>query len=348
LHIKLLLVEDDAATRQEFGTSVDTFNHKYSVNFEITECATLGEALSTLDGTFDCAVVDMRLGDDGGEGNEVLKALARMNLRIPIVVLAGTPGEADARFAHIEVLTKGEAKHSDLLESFLRVHGSGLTNVMGGRGQIETLLNRVYITNIIPQIDVWKAYGVDNPKQTERALMRHTLNHLIQLVDVDEENFMPEEFYIHPPVDANLRTGCIVTNKESGLSFVVMNPLCDLTVRPNGKFKAENIVLARIEDFDEVFSRLPKDSQTEPRKTALKKELRSNRKGPSYHALPGANPIEEGFLNFENVMSIGKGDFADHFEAPTSQISPAFAKDIIARFASYIGRQGQPVVNYFD
>lgn len=348
LSYKILFVEDIYDSRQEFLASVERFNHENDLSIEVIDCATAEEAIDLLDGTFDGAVVDLKLGDEGGEGNRVLRALGEKNLRIPIVVLTGTPEDAESGFSHIEVQKKGEADHLEILKDFHELHGSGLTKVMGGRGQFENLLNRVYKENIMPQKTVWKQYGVASSEQTERALMRHIMNHLIQLVDLDEQNCMPEEFYIHPPVDTGLRTGCVVHNKESDEHYVVMNPLCDLTIRRDGKFKAENIVLAKVESFGTLFSRLPEEKQTDGRRTQMLKALRSNTNGPTYHALPGTSFIAEGFLNFEQVMSIALGNIEEQFGSPVSQISPAFAKDIVARFASYLGRQGQPVVQYSE
>ncbi|WIY24433.1 hypothetical protein [Parasedimentitalea psychrophila] len=95
-------------------------------------------------------------------------------------------------------------------------------------------------------------------------------------------------------------------------------------------------------------ARLPGKRQNDRRKTQLLDMLRSNNNGPTFHALPGTSFIDEGFLNFEQVMSIVLGNIEEQFGTPVSQISPAFAKDIVARFASYLGRQGQPVVQYTE
>tara|TARA_R110002073_G_scaffold238408_1_gene399402 strand:- start:155 stop:1213 length:1059 start_codon:yes stop_codon:yes gene_type:complete len=344
---KLLLVEDVERTRGEFIASIERYVHesKDGTEFDVVECSNVREAFDVLDSTFDGAVVDLKLGDEGGEGNLILERLYQMNLRIPVVVLTGTPDGADDSFSPIRVLKKGAATHIEILEDFRKIQASGLTSVMGGRGQFETLLNRVYKDNIMPAVEVWKGHGSRSSERTERALMRHTLNHLIQLVDLDQQECVPDEFYIWPPVDAELRTGCVVAGKKGG-NFVVMNPLCDLTQRADGTFSANYFLLARVETFDEVFSKRPAKKKKENLKADLLDKLRANNSTQNYHALPKTGFISEGFLNFESVISVPKDEFVALFSNPFCQISPAFSKDIVSRFSSFLGRQGQPLVDY--
>ncbi len=337
--IKLLLVEDDQGDREGFERSVKRFNHETGTEFVVVSFSTLDETLEALDSSFDCAVIDMKLGETGGEGNEILKALNEANVRMPIVILTGTPGEADDGFVHIEVQKKGEADHLDILEDFRQVHASGLTKVMGGRGLLEQSLSHVFRSNLLSQKESWKKYGQQDPEKSEKALMRHVMNHLIQLVDLDEESCVPEEFYIFPPIGDLKRTGTVLKSKENGSYFAVMNPLCDLTVRPNGEFKARHISFCKISSLDECAAHEAKSKEN------VRKELEKNKRN-CYHFLPATAFFEGGFMDFESLMSVEKEEVQGRFEAPLLQISPAFMKDVVSRFSSFYGRQGQPTLTY--
>ncbi len=343
MEIKLLLVEDDPSDRQGFEQSVTRFNHENGANFTVVAFDTLQATLDKLDSSFDCAVIDMKLGDQGGEGNKILEVLDKANFRMPVVVLTGTPDEADSEFVHIDVKKKGDAEHSEILKDFHQVHSSGLTKVMGGRGIIEKSLSKVFRHNLLSQKNAWKAYGQLDSERSERALMRHVMNHLISMVDMEEENCFPEEFYIHPPVDEGLRTGSVVRAKDRSEFFVVLTPLCDLTKRHDGEFNARKVMLCRISALEECYEELPESKNNSKGRAALRKNLLSNAKG-SYHFLPNTDFFDGGYLDFENLTSIPKSQFNDHFSAPSLQISPAFIKDIVARFSAYFGRQGQPVL----
>lgn len=350
--IKLLLVEDVQSDREGFERSVQRFNHEKQTDFEVVSFGSLAETLEALDSSFDCAVIDMRLGDSGGEGNQILKALNEENVRMPIVVLTGTPSEAEEGFVHIEILKKGEADHLDILEDFRQIHASGLTKVMGGRGLLEQSLSRVFRSNLLKQKESWKKYGQEDPEKSEKALMRHVMNHLISMVDMDEESCVPEEFYIHPPVDDLVRTGSVVQSKNGGDFFAILTPLCDLTKRADGEVNARKLMLGRIASFDDCVLEdcvleLPPGKQNSKGRSALKNNLEKNNKG-SYHFLPETDFFVGGFLDFEALTSIPKTKFSEHFNEPFLQISPAFIKDIVARFSSHFGRQGQPTLTFAE
>lgn len=347
MSIKLLLVEDNEDDRKGFLQSVDRFNHQNRTEISVVECETLDEALQKIDRSFDGAVIDMKLGDKGGEGNEILKLVDEWNLRMPIVVLTGTPSEADHAYVHIEVQKKGEADNLVILEDFRQIHASGLTKVMGARGVLEQSLSDVYKNNILNQKAAWKAYGAADSKKSEKALMRHVLNHLIQMVDLDEESCVPEEFYIYPPVGEALRTGSVVRPRGAAEHYLVINPLCDLTLRSNGEFNARMIMLCRISSLTDCEAQLPANKQNAVGKKSLKENLDGNKKN-SYHAVPKTAFFEGGYIDFESIISVPKGKFLKDFEKPLLQISPAFIKDITARFSAYYGRQGQPTLSHVD
>lgn len=344
MSIKLLLVEDNEEDRRGFLQSVERFNHEKKTEISVVECKTLDDALGKIDRSFDGAVIDMKLGDRGGEGNEILKLVDEWNLRMPIVVLTGTPSEADYAYVHIDVQKKGEADNLVILEDFRQIHASGLTKVMGSRGLLEKSLSDVYKKNILNQKAAWKAYGEANSEKSEKALMRHVLNHLIQMVDLDEESCVAEEFYIYPPIGDALRTGSVVSQSGSKEYYLVINPLCDLTFRANGEFNARMIMLCRISTLAECEAHLPENKQNSDGKKTLKKNLDGNNKS-SYHALPKTAFFDGGYIDFEDIMSISKKKFKEDFEKPLLQVAPAFVKDVTARFAAYYGRQGQPALS---
>ncbi len=345
MSIKLLLVEDDDGDRRGFLQSVDRFNHENGTEICVVDCATLEEGLRHIDGSFDGAVIDMKLGDAGGAGNEILKSIDEKNVRMPIVVLTGTPSEADHDYVHIDVQKKGEADNLAILEDFRKIHASGLTKVMGGRGLLETLLSRVYKFNILGQKNVWKEYGQTDSEKSEKALMRHVLNHLIHMVDLDEECCVPEEFYLFPPVDDAPRTGSVFQSTTDKEFYAVMNPLCDLTLRVTGEFNARKIMLCKVVSLAECEAHLPIDKQNSKGRSDLLKNLNRNNKS-SYHALPKTGFFDGGFLDFESLISVHKNQLAEEFGIPYLQIAPAFTKDIVARFSSYYGRQGQPTLTH--
>ena len=219
---------------------------------------------------------------------------------------------------------------------------------MGGRGIIEENLSKVFLKNLLPQIDTWISYGEIDPERTEKALLRYTLNHLFQLLEEDGERCFPEEFYLYPPVSEEITTGSIVKEETSDQSCVVLSPACDLVIRRNGEFKTDRILLVEIESKDNVVNTaLDGITRTRSQENKLR-DVSNNNYTDYYHWLPEAYSFEGGFLNFRKLRTLDKTKFNEKFGKPTIQISPSFAKDIVSRFSSFYARQGQPDIDSED
>ncbi len=348
---KLLLVEDDDSDLDVCRNTVDRYQEQYHREIELVVCKTLDEALQKLDSTFDGAIIDLRLGDEGDEGNRVARMIEEYELRIPVVILTGTPDNADENLTYVEVLTKGEpgSGYDDILDRFWRIHNTGLTRILGGRGVIESKLGQVFRKNLLSQIRQWEEYGENDSNRTERALLRHTLNHLIQLIDEEVEISFPEEFYLYPPGTSRIRTGSIVRENSGNNRYVVMSPDCDLVVRANGGRNTDRILVVKVIPPIKLFPWFDAhslDKLSNNRKGQLINVLNNNGAN-HYHCLPETSFTRLGFMNFRNLFAITEDEFGKKFQIPPEiQISPPFVKDIVARFSSYYARQGQPNIDF--
>lgn len=342
---RLLLVEDN---EQDIATCKDTiakYQDEKQREVEIIEYNNVEEALKGLDNSFDGAIIDLKLADEGNEGNQVINKIQESFFRIPVAILTGTPDATNMDFTYIGVFKKGElgAGYADIVDKFWDLHNTGLTRIMGGRGIIEETLYRVFRQNLLPQKEKWVEYGKIDSARTEKALLRHTLSHLLQLLDDDERCF-PEEVYLFPPLTNKVQTGSVVRKENSTQWFVVMNPACDLVVRKNGKSNTDRILIAEIDSQEILFPSFPQNGLSKSQKNELQNAF-ANKK-PYYHWLPKTDFFGGGFLNFRKLSTISKDEFDTKFEVPVIQISPTFVKDIVARFSSYYARQGQPDIDF--
>jgi len=346
--VKILLVEDSKEQQDVFRSSVDVFNDKNKgllvAEFEIA--CSLDEAMSIIDGSFDGTILDLKLKEDEDGGNKIVEQLNESLLRVPVIFVTGYPDLVNEH----PIIVKKRARASEIYENDIElicdIKNTGLTHIMGGRGVIERTLNEVFLKNLLPrpQRDTWIKYGKIDSSRTERALLRHTLNHLLQLLDKDEDKFFPEEVYIYPlypPIDT-LRTGSIVKTKKDSPFFVVFNPACDLVVRSNGVFKTDRILLVEMESHKSIIDEALVDITKKDKKQNRLKMVFGNNHTDYYHWLPITDFFEGGFLNFRKLTTLSKQEFDERFDPPGIQISPSFAKDMVARFSSFYARQGQP------
>lgn len=344
---RLLIVEDNDRDLDTCRDTVARYKDEKQREVDLVECRSVEEAFEKLDNSFDGAIIDLRLADQGDEGNQVIRRIEESHFRIPVAILTGTPDAADSDFAYIGVFKKGDpgAGYADLLDRFWGIHSTGLTRIMGGRGIIEETLNKVFRENLLPQRDKWVAYAEKDSSRTEKALLRHALNHLLQLLEDDGDRSFPEEMYLHPPLTDKIRTGSIVKQKDGGQWFTVMNPACDLVIRDSKSFKTERILLAEIETVSKVTEVATRRCADVSSKETKLRAVFSNNFTAYHHWLPETSFFEGGFLNFRKLSSYKKKDFEKKFDKPSIQISPSFVKDVVARFSSYYARQGQPDID---
>ena len=345
--MKILLVEDSKDQQDTFKSSVEVFNHKNNICVKYEIADSISDALDKIDGSYDGAIIDLKLGDDDEGGNKIVSKFRKSFIRIPIIFVTAY---INSVIEHPSIIKKrarsDESYEADLL-LFQEVRNTGLTSIIGGRGQIEDILIKVFLNNLLPQIDEWIEYGKTDSSRTEKALLRHTLNHLIQLIDDEADSCFPEEVYLFPPLTKEIRTGSIVQEKKSGKWFAVLNPACDLVIREDGSRNTDRILIVEIDSIMVLFPWFnDAKNLSNNRKGQLRRAFENN-KSAYYHWLPETNFFEGGFLNFRKLSSLEIGHFKEKFYLPPKiQISPPFVKDVVARFSSYYARQGQPNIDF--
>lgn len=339
--MNILLVEDDnesVKTCQEFAAFDDR-----GINIEVAK--TIDDAKLCLNKDIDTAIVDIKLGNISDAGNSVIDEINALSLRIPTVIHTGTP--ASVTVSALKVFTRGENTYGEIFDFLFDVYNTGIVNILGKKGLLEKKLSEVYSRNIQPVIsNSWINYGKINSEQTEKALLRYTLNHLMQLLENtdDVEKCYPEEMYIFPPIDENYRTGSIVKNADNKY-FIILSPACDLALH-NGSFKTDRVLIAEIKEISAIITMATKHcSSPEERKNKLESIYR-NTFSLYYHWLPKVDFFSGGIINFRRINSFSKKDLQTNYGKPIIQIAPFFCKDIVARFSSYYARQGQPDIDY--
>ena len=345
-----MIVEDNDNDLKVCRDSIDVYEQKkrdenIELMFHLTQCKTVDDAINKIDGSFDGVIVDLKFPEKDDRGKDLLDLIKKSFLRIPVIILTGTPDniEDERKFELIKILKKGEADYQlDILDVFLEIYNTGLTKIMGGRGCIEQRLNDVFLKNILPQLDVWKSYGKIDISKTEKAMLRFTLSHLLQLIEDDNDQCFPEEMYIYPPFTDYIRTGSITRKKENNKFYIVLNPACDLVIRQNNQINTDRILLVEIDEEKTVCGHIINKLNSDEEKREKINIIFNNRHTLYHHWLPKTNFFQGGFINFRKLSTITKKEFRKKFNNPYIQISPNFIKDILSRFSSYYSRQGQP------
>ncbi len=359
-NMMLLLVEDNVSDQENCKHAVEDFNEDNSeLKVILKICGSVTEAedqLKTSD--FDGVIIDMKLTSAGmDDGNQVIKKIQENFNRIPVVIMTGTPHLAEQNdFPLIKVYQKGDITYNQIIQQFFSIYRTGLTRIMGGRGVIEKVLATIFTKNLLPAVmnnypvdgnieeTNWVKYAKDDAKRTEKALLRYTLNHLLQHLDSDVSQCYPEEMYIFPPIDNRINTGCLLKKKDSDQYYIVMNPACDLAERSNGSCNTDRVFLVEIQSIKDIYSNFDWDNLSSNNKKEVERIYKNN-KSLYYHWLPKTDFYQGGIINFRRVFTYTEDEINDLFNTPEIQISAPFLKDMISRFSSYYARQGQPDID---
>ena len=384
-NMTLILIEDNVEETQSCQNAVKDFNDdhkdkKWCIRLETyTNIENASKALEN--SYFDGAIIDMKLADSGNEGNQALDVIRKHLKRIPVAIYTGTPDVADVTdIPSIGLFKKADITYGQLIYKFWDIYKTGLTKIMGGKGQIEQSLSQIFIKYLLPKISPeptvseksnWVSYAEEDPDNTEKALLRYTLNHLIHELYKSSENCYPEEMYIHLPNleqdQVNVDTGCILQNKDNNKFYIVLSPACDLAEREGGECNTDRALLVEIQMLEDILcddyfisnchggKKLKKrqrsnlESQGEYLSKQQDKDLikyQRNTKNLYYCWLPKTSCFNNGaVINFRRVSTYSQEELDNSFNSPVIQVASPFLKDIISRFSSYYARQGQPDIN---
>ena len=384
-NMTLILIEDNVEETQSCQNAVKDFNDdhkdkKWCIRLETyTNIENASKALEN--SYFDGAIIDMKLADSGNEGNQALDVIRKHLKRIPVAIYTGTPDVADVTdIPSIGLFKKADITYGQLIYKFWDIYKTGLTKIMGGKGQIEQSLSQIFIKYLLPKISPeptvseksnWVSYAEEDPDNTEKALLRYTLNHLIHELYKSSENCYPDEMYIHLPNleldQVKVDTGCILKNKDNNKFYIVLSPACDLAEREGGECNTDRALLVEIQMLEDILcddyfisnchggKKLKKrqrsnlESQGEYLSKQQDKDLikyQRNTKNLYYCWLPKTSCFNNGaVINFRRVSTYSQEELDESFNSPVIQVSSPFLKDIISRFSSYYARQGQPDIN---
>jgi len=364
--MKLLLIEDASADLDACKTTLNRWNdeHDDASRIELVEKLSLDDALSYLhsyeSASVEGIILDLNLDRRGDAGEKIIFAITEMKRRIPIYVFTATPDALSFPYV-LGKKKKGECQYDEIFTAFDMVRRIGLTKILGNNGRLEDCLKKIFDYGIIPYMKYWEEYAEDaGMQESEHALARHVSLQLHDVMDGDSEKFAPNEFYVTNLDESRkfVKSGELLKSKNEGTFYVVLTPPCDLVLRGDGKKpKSKTVLLGVLEDANrkmkEVTAIISKKLKKEgANNDDIAKEIsdvccsiESNAYCLNYHYFPGAMGLQPMLLNFRVLVTRTHNEIANEYARTNLRVASSFFRDVLARFSSYYGRQGQPEVN---
>ena len=338
-----LLIEDSADDSASFQDTVKRLNieaEKEIYHLEIAD--TYSNAMEKISEKLNGIIVDIKL-DESHSGNEIIREIVK-KFRVPVAIFTGTPDTDQSDNSPIKIYKKGETHHEEIIKELCAVSDTGLFNVLGGTGTIESVMTKIFWDNLYPQIELWKGKKVQGV-ETEKILLRYAVSHIQELIDNEVPAYVTEEMYISPPINDEIKTGSIIQAKTDNIYCIVLSPPCDLAIH-NGKMKTDCILICEIDSQDEVNARIIEGTTSESKQRKKIATALNNNYTDYYHWLPRNTLFAGGYINFRKVITYSPEELLKNFNHPLIKVQEGFVKSILSRFSSYYARQGQPDFNF--
>lgn len=363
---RILVTDDDPVAARQVkeileGEPVDSAGGRYEVHAETSFDGGLAELERS---RFDLVILDVRLGEGGGDVEAGVRALAAIRERrfVPVVFYTAIPGAVAELVALplIDVVEKS-AGPSSLVAAVRRAFASGLPLVNRELIRHVEKIQRAYMWSFVA--DNWQALGAATDRGSLAYLLARRLAVSLSGTGVEgfaaalggagsgtaEGRFPPMRHYLFPPL-AELLVGDLVQGAVADRDgfWVVLSPSCDLV-----QGKSDLILLAGADplqdqpEANEWRRGLP-DPGRDPA-GALAALLANNRRksqAERYHFLPGVLSLADLVVDFQQLQSVERGAF----EALTrvASIDSPYAEAVVTRFVRYYSRLGTPDLDMAD
>ena len=351
--MRILIVEDDKEQCKMYKEEIEGYNSEHNNSLEYIIKMNSKEALdSIIQEDFDAAIIDLNLGekDEIYSGNSVIKSILEKK-RVPIYLVSGTPSEYEPieelqeKKLLLKILKRDEINFCDIFEELTKLYNTGLTKVLNRNGILDKIMDEIFLKYSENLINELLNHDKIDDNEKEKIISRFCAGIINEKLKHISPKYHPCEIYYAPPIKQEITTGDILVPKEKCNSKkIILTPACDLEKRKNGKRKVNTILVANLENIEEVSS-LIKDENPNLRNQDDTKLIENIKNGNHhlknyYFKLPIDN-LESYYINFSKLSCLDIEEVENNYIRESS-ISETFLKEIIFNFSKYYGRQGIP------
>lgn len=337
IEFTILHLEDEDDCAENFKTTLDIYNEKNGTAIKYIHVNNFEDFKKYTDLDYDAAVIDIYLGKNPVQGYDALAAIPEKLMRIPCVIYSGTVDTDTGNKFALKIYKRDQlGADVKILDYFVNIYKTGIMNILGGRGQIEQVLSKIYNNNIRHNIEEWLNLGSEDSSKTEAALLRFIGHCIEDMLHTDYVKTYSTETYIAPLLNEELAPGLIFKNDRDNY-FLLITPACDLALR-KGSRKSDTLQLCCIEN---IIKHFPGTSQSAKNKRAATLQNRNN----MFHHLPKSAVFEGGLVNFQGLKTIEISEVENGNYKSVAKITSSYLKNILARFSNYYARQGQPDIS---
>lgn len=354
----ILIVEDDPEAIDSWRRDIKEFNDDQpagALQYEAIYASTRQEALKVLHRTrINCAVVDLRLplAPDGDKstanplGNDILEKVL-IETGVPAVVYSAHAAEASeaVRSSNIQILSKKGNGGIEILKY--------LTNHEGLMVAMEITRKKIAVESAkIFNDSIWKRWETTWNSMGDRTMLggmitRQIASHVADRLSLPPANHHPDEFYIIPPLfSERLDTGDLITQNEH--VYVVVTPRCNMANEP----KPMHLMLALCHPMTAEWVEMKEgfnsgiDSKRGKSAAVKLRNFAIQNHSTSTHFIPPCGDKGPWLVDFKETSGVLSAAAPELLKGRFASISTHFVPNLVQRYASYLGRIGQPDLDW--
>lgn len=354
----ILIVEDDINAIESWGRDILEFNEEQedgAFQFEAIYSSNRQDAIKTLNRTrINCAVIDLRLPPaSGGDnstanplGNDVLEKVL-IETGVPAVVYSAHAAEVSelVKKSNIQIRSKKGNGGTEILE-YLASHEGLMAAMEVTRKKIAIESAKIFNDSI------WNRWEVSWNSMKDREMLagmitRQTASHVADRLSLPPANHHPDEFYIIPPLFATrLDTGDLIA--EDDQVYVVVTPRCNMANEPYPTHLMLALCRPMKSDWDELRDGFGAGDDSRRAKSAIAK-LRNfavQNHSTSTHFIPPCGDKGPWLVDFKETKGVLSTGTLELLQNRFASIATHFVPNLVQRYAAYLGRIGQPDLDW--
>lgn len=354
---RVLAVDDDETVLDRLKSVLPRYTKEIG-HVVVDVCLSFDEAeerLKAFGSSYDLVILDVMdshpfsgTTEDGSRGTTLYERIRKVRW-LPVIFYTAIPENVEVQVEAPMVVVVSKENTNLLRTSVVESLQSGAARV--ARTLVEELDSGVrsfLATHVSPNWDAYK-------QQDETTLQRLLMNRLSawlrewstppgQLVPSEIGGSVPASaYYLLPPLEGSgLRAGSILTD-NSGESWIVLTPSCDLYTGGVRSAKVERVLLAKLiraEHQSEVAKYLSASERSNSLKSKAITVLQSQHHNPRWFFLPSFLSIPNLFVDLEHLSSVSYQDVLEWKRV--ADLDTPFIESLLARQSHWRGRIGTP------
>jgi hypothetical protein len=281
-------------------------------------------------------------------GNDILEKVL-IETGVPAILYSAHTADASelVKKSNIQIRQKKRDGGMEILK-YIASHEGLMTAMEVTRKKIAIESSKIFNESI------WKRWKTTWNSMSDRDVLagmitRQIASHVADRLSLPPANHHPDEFYIIPPLFTDrLDTGDLIVESEN--VYVVVTPRCNMANTPYPTQLMLALCRPMVDDWAELRDGFNASGEGKRNKSIAKlRNFAVQNHSTSTHFIPPCGDNGPWLVDFRETKGVLSTGIPDLLKTRFASISTHFIPNLVQRYATYLGRIGQPDIdcNFF-